>query len=81
METPEHLLELRTEIDQREAEHLRDMLDCQERIVNLLEALRFIMSQRPRTAYANKEGLRERLRNIFTTVAAAIAEEEKESTE
>ena len=69
METPKHLLELRAEMDQ-----------CQERVVNLLSALRFIMEQRPGTAHANKEGLRERLRNVFASARTAIIQEEKEET-
>lgn len=57
---------------------LADMLHCQERVVNLLEALRFIMGQRPGSARDTKEGLRERLRNVFASAQLAIALEEKE---
>ena len=47
-----------------------------ETIPALLEALRFIMGQRPGSAQANKEGLRERLHNIFASARLAIAKAE-----
>ena len=63
---------------ERQAEHLQNLTHCNQRVVDLLVALRFIMSQRPGSAHASKEGLRERLRNIFASARLAIALEEKE---
>lgn len=44
---------------------------------DLLVALQWIAEQRVGFALANKEGLRERLRNIFSTANAAIAKAEE----
>lgn len=60
---------------------LRDMQHCQERVAGLLAALRFIIGQRPGSAHANKEGLRERLRNVFASARLAIDLEEKEGNQ
>ena len=56
----------------QETEHLRDMLDCQERIVNLLEALRAVVT--------GVEGVRygEPIGHIRDIAVVAIQKEEKE---
>ena len=60
------------QLEAREAEHLRDMLDCQERVVRLLVALRTVVGEVRKVSFGQPIG------HIAEIAQAAIQKEEKE---